>query len=677
MRAGQLISTLTAAALAGGLTGCGPFGQGGDFIEERERIGARVDAVAEIARTQPVAGGVRHSGKPHYGSADETLKPRNADHPNGFPLPARLQQRDAIAVTIAAQQPIRETANVIAAASGLPVTVIDTLTAPDGEVVSIPIEGGRPITHDGALAALLDRVAGEYNLFWRFDGRQIVFSAVRTQAWTIPLPAGSATLASSSGGLSGGGQDRSVTMSTTAEQDPWIGLQAELEASVRPPATVTLIRASGRVLVTGRPSDLESAGRIAAAWTDLYTQRITMEIGIYEIDAGRSSEFELGLKMRNASVEEMRAERDNVRARAAGARRAKEAEATQTELAGRTARTTKEDAARLAAAQGEAEAAKIRAESVAASNKARDEARKAVADAEIKVREAAAKLAGATTEQRAQALADKVSAEAELVAARQDDDLAKAAAGTVSDVDQQRVAAALSEGTLEAARLRNEGQAALAEATRAAAVLRGDGVSAEAEILRNELAPAVAFNLPGAGEASIIDVISGRRLQLDLKALADNSSVLAYRTARTAVQSGVPAPIILTRTENYVSSQTAGTEGGGSGVETDSVDSGLSLHLLPRLVPNGGSHDVQLSLNLMQNKLIGFKRFEGVELPEFDSRMISSQLLLKPGETLVLSGYEQDRVQTGGGSGLLYTGRTGESHRTALVVIVRVGLTEA
>ncbi|MCY4340718.1 MAG: hypothetical protein OXE48_05045 [Gammaproteobacteria bacterium] len=670
------VSLTTAAGLALLLTGCGPFGPGGDFTEERARTGERVDAVAEIARTQPVAAPLRRSGKPLYGSEDASLKPRTDAHPNGYPLPARLQQRDAIAVTIAARQPIRETANVIAAASGLPVTVIDTLTAPDGETLVVPIKGGRPITHNGALAALLDRVAGEYNLFWRFDGRQIVLSSVRTRGWTIPLPAGSATLAASSGGLSGGGQDRSVTMSTTAEQDPWIGLQAELEASVRPPATVTVIRESGRVLVTGRPSDLESAGRIAAAWTELYTQRITMEIGIYEIDASRSSEFELGLKMRNASVEDMRAERDHVRARAAGARSAKEAEATQTELAGRAARTTKEDDARLVAAKGEAEAAQIRAESVAASNKARDDTRKAVTDAEIKVREAAAKLAGATTEQRAQALADKVRADAELVAARQEDVRAQAAAGTVSDVAEQRAEAAINEGSLEAAKLRNEGRAALAEATRAAAVLRDDGASAEAEILRNELAPAVAVNLPGAGEASIIDVISGRRLQLDLKALADNSSVLAYRTARTAVQSGVPAPIILTRQHDFLAGRET-TEEGGVSESRESVDSGLSLHLLPRLVPTGSSHDVQLSLNLMQNNLIAINACGTIECPQTESRMISSQLLLKPGETLVLSGYEQDRVQTGGGSGLLYTGRKGESNRTALVVIVRVGLTAA
>ena len=133
--------------------------------------------------------------------------------------------------------------------------------------------------------------------------------------------------------------------------------------------------------------------------------------------------------------------------------------------------------------------------------------------------------------------------------------------------------------------------------------------------------------------------------------------------------SGTPAPIVLTSTKNYVSAFTT-TEDGVS-VETDSVDDGLSIHMLPRLIRGADGEKVQLSLTLMQNDLVGLNAFGSVQLPAVDQRMIASEVLLSPGETLVLSGYEKSSARTERSSGLLSTGREADSGRVLLVVLVR------
>ena len=132
---------------------------------------------------------------------------------------------------------------------------------------------------------------------------------------------------------------------------------------------------------------------------------------------------------------------------------------------------------------------------------------------------------------------------------------------------------------------------------------------------------------------------------LNFKALAKDSSVVDYRIGSTIAQSGVISPIILTRAQNYVAKSTTTTADGVSStsIETATVDTGISIHALPRLI---GKNKIQLSLTLLQNDLTSLDSFESgtstVQLPTIDQRAIQNDTVLAPGETLILSGYEQE-----------------------------------
>lgn len=173
-----------------------------------------------------------------------------------------------------------------------------------------------------------------------------------------------------------------------------------------------------------------------------------------------------------------------------------------------------------------------------------------------------------------------------------------------------------------------------------------------------------------------------------MRALAQNSAVVDYRLGSTIAQSGVISPIVLTRSQNYVARTTVtrGDSGTSTQVETGTVDTGISIHALPRLI---GARKIQLSLTLLQNDLAALETFgtgeAQVQLPTLDQRALQNDVVLRPGETLILSGYEQESARrsnrgTGAANFLALGGEaTGETRKIRMIVVVRpslLGLTQ-
>ena len=174
---------------------------------------------------------------------------------------------------------------------------------------------------------------------------------------------------------------------------------------------------------------------------------------------------------------------------------------------------------------------------------------------------------------------------------------------------------------------------------------------------------------------------------ISFQALAKQGSVVDYRLGSTIAQSGVVAPIVLTRSQNYVArTTTTTTENGGNSTEvsTATIDTGISIHALPRLIEQ---NKIQLSLTLLQNDLTQLESFTSgastVQLPTLDQRAIQNDSVLAPGEVLVLSGYEQDSATrsnqgTGLASFLGLGGRAqGETRKIRMVVLVRPAILPA
>ncbi len=161
---------------------------------------------------------------------------------------------------------------------------------------------------------------------------------------------------------------------------------------------------------------------------------------------------------------------------------------------------------------------------------------------------------------------------------------------------------------------------------------------------------------------------------IDFQSLASNEAVVDYRQGSSVTLSGVATPIVLSRISNYVSSISTDDDGRTT-LETSTIDEGISIHAIPRLIDR---NQLQLSLTVIQNALVSLQRFASgsaaLQLPTTDHRAVAADTVLRPGETLILSGYEQDVTTTNKARGFLGTGRTGNSIKVRMVVLVRPAL---
>ena len=169
---------------------------------------------------------------------------------------------------------------------------------------------------------------------------------------------------------------------------------------------------------------------------------------------------------------------------------------------------------------------------------------------------------------------------------------------------------------------------------------------------------------------------------LDLDALARDRSVVDFRLASTIAQSGVVSPISMTRNSTYIAKRTVERDEDGTSVEIEpgEVEYGISVHALPRIIDDGR---IQLFLTVLQSDLVGGEIKEigtgenTIGAPELDQRTIQNQSILSPGETLVLSGYEQNlsstsRTGIGPFKAIGLGGRTtGQVRKIRMVVLVR------
>ena len=178
-----------------------------------------------------------------------------------------------------------------------------------------------------------------------------------------------------------------------------------------------------------------------------------------------------------------------------------------------------------------------------------------------------------------------------------------------------------------------------------------------------------------------IGVIPGSRASgsFNLRNLAASKAVTDYQMSNTVAQNGVVAPVVLTNSQGYVSEIQNGGEDQGPSVSTNYIDSGISIYSLPRLMANGKIH---LSIWVTQAELNGLETFNTgtgfVQLPDSDQRAVEYTLIMDPGETLIMGGYEQERATSEDAGGLggigalgLRNNRKGETTRSRMVLMVR------
>lgn len=200
------------------------------------------------------------------------------------------------------------------------------------------------------------------------------------------------------------------------------------------------------------------------------------------------------------------------------------------------------------------------------------------------------------------------------------------------------------------------------------------------DLARGDISASLGQGLASAmqGGIGVIQGLNGTA-SFNMRKLASSESVADYQMSNTVAQNGVVAPVVLTNSKAYVSEITLGTDEEPPTVTTDNINSGISIYALPRLMRNGKIH---LSVWVTQSELNSLEEFNtgngSVQLPDADQRAVEYTLTMKPGETLIMGGYEQERAKSDSSGGIgslgvlgLTDNKSGETKRTRMVLMVR------
>lgn len=130
-------------------------------------------------------------------------------------------------------------------------------------------------------------------------------------------------------------------------------------------------------------------------------------------------------------------------------------------------------------------------------------------------------------------------------------------------------------------------------------------------------------------------------------ALSTQGNVSTVNTVPSVTMSSQPVTVQFTNSFPYVSrvqTQLVADAGAQTTIETSSIVTGLSVHLLPIVTDN---QDILLQLQATLSDITELRQIgvpggnQSLEIPAVASRDIAQRVKLRPGQTLVVSGFEQ------------------------------------
>ena len=187
-------------------------------------------------------------------------------------------------------------------------------------------------------------------------------------------------------------------------------------------------------------------------------------------------------------------------------------------------------------------------------------------------------------------------------------------------------------------------------------------------------ATSITNALTGAGVATLTRGDDS----FSLKAISRNAAVVDFKQQSMIVQSGMWVPVSTNRQQGYVKKTTSQVVDGvvTTALDTDTIKTGIAINARPVMTRDG---NIKLSLSMMQSSLASLDTFQStnssVQLPSIDERVLQNEVVLTPGDTMILSGFEWDYSnddQRGAGSPKLWPfgGSQKAGTRTVRMIVV-------
>jgi type II secretory pathway component GspD/PulD (secretin) len=158
-------------------------------------------------------------------------------------------------------------------------------------------------------------------------------------------------------------------------------------------------------------------------------------------------------------------------------------------------------------------------------------------------------------------------------------------------------------------------------------------------------------NLPDPVGSVNVGIISGNfSLDAVITALSSRRTVSIETRAGATTTNFQMIPVEVVEETNYVSQVDIEIDDNGNAlqsIQTSTIVTGFQMQLLPRVL---NSKEILLRYSLNLSDLVALETFdsgdESVQLPQVTRSKFEQQVILKNGQTLVLSGFERQRTET-------------------------------
>lgn len=177
-------------------------------------------------------------------------------------------------------------------------------------------------------------------------------------------------------------------------------------------------------------------------------------------------------------------------------------------------------------------------------------------------------------------------------------------------------------------------------------------------------------NLANNLTASIVSGnLKGSKATLQaLKQLGNASNITS---ASGIVMNNTPLPALAVKKQTYIASLSSETTDYGQSTEVSpgEITTGFAMTVIPHILEK---RELILQYNINVSSLDDIERFNGndviIDLPQTSTRSFAQRMRMKMGQTLVLSGYQQDN-QSNDSSFSIFSGTKNKSKSKSLLII--------
>lgn len=215
----------------------------------------------------------------------------------GLPLPPRFETSRGVAIVSNEPMQFTDIVSAIGSQTGISVHV-------SGNPANGQNSNGMQLAYEGPLSGLLDQVAGNFGLYWKYDGKTITFSRFETRVFMIEALPGTQTVkdgmqdsssggGGGSGGSSGGGGTSSLQQSTemNVEFKVWEELERTVSSMLGGTGTVVAAPSGGTMTVTTTPEVMQKVAKFIESENARLSHQIAINVEIYAVNLVDSTDF--------------------------------------------------------------------------------------------------------------------------------------------------------------------------------------------------------------------------------------------------------------------------------------------------------------------------------------------------------------------------------------------------